>query len=179
MMNIIITGKVDIGKTAVCSKLLELLTKADHNCGGILSLKDSNGNIEVYDINSKKKALLAYFTHSELANGPKIGRYSFNKKGIEFGNKAIINTVNLEVLFIDELGYLELKDEGFKSAIKFIEKAKNKYVILVIRDILLKQFLDKINLKFKVFEITELNRNEMPKIIYSYIKQDRQHLGLL
>ena len=101
----------------------------------------------------------------------KTGRFYFYKSGLEFGNKAILeNLDSLDILVIDEVGYLELKGKGWFEA---IEKAMTKQkldMIFVVR----KRILEKVlklwqNKHFIVVDIA----NNSPEFIINQLL-DRQ-----
>jgi nucleoside-triphosphatase THEP1 len=72
-------------------------------------------------------------------------------------------------LFVDELGYLELRGEGFFNVMELLYSGKTKTSIVVIRKDLLSEFIPLLGPKLLIFEATISNRNELPKILFSYI----------
>ena len=170
-MDIIITGRVGIGKTTVCQKILGLARRAGCTCGGILTPKVVDGNtvkgIDVIDIKSGKRETLASL--EDVYDGPHIGRYFFKPSGIRFGIRAIENGASSDILMIDEIGYLELQGEGFVNALSLIKTKKVANSILVIRKALLPDFQPQLDRELSVFEVNLNNRNELPQRIYSYL----------
>ena len=166
-MVIIVTGAIGIGKSTVCRKLIEILRNRGYTCGGILTYKSADNNILVEDIQSGKKETLA--SSNSLYQGPRTAKYSFNPKGIDFGIQAIDRGTSAAFLVVDEIGYLELRGEGFVKILELIKASKVKDCILVIRRELLPSFLPQLPAAVLVFEATTSNRNQLPHDISSVL----------
>lgn len=161
-MHIIITGKVGIGKTTVCEKVVAMAKHLGHSCGGFLTPKSKQGII-IIDIQTGESKPLASFT--DTYKGPHIGRYFFNPEGISFGIKAIDAGVSSDILCVDEIGYLELKGEGFAKVLEVVRTGRVKNSILVIRKELLPEFLPWLEPRASIIETTIHNRSELPQKI--------------
>jgi nucleoside-triphosphatase THEP1 len=165
-MIIIITGAIGVGKTTVLAKLLKICRQHGYTCGGILTSKKEDSLI-IEDIQTGKKEMLAS-THN-IYSGPRTPKYYFNNAGIEFGIKAIEEGVTSDILFIDEIGRLELNVQGFHSATKKIKQWQIKNCILVIRQELLADFLPQLPPEPFIFETTAENRDQLPEEIVAII----------
>jgi len=161
-VNIIITGKVGIGKTTVCEKVVAIAKHLGYSCGGILTPKSKEGII-IVDVQTGETELLASLIN--IYEGPHIGQYFFNPEGINFGIKAIDRGISSDILFVDEVGYLELKGKGFIKIRELIRAEKVKNSILVIRKQLLLAFSAWLGSKVSIIETTINNRNELPQKI--------------
>ncbi len=166
-MLIIVTGAIGIGKTTVCQKLVQMARSQGYSCGGIVTLKAPDGSIIVEDVKTGNHKTLA--STSEIYDGPRTPKYFFNQTGIEFGIKAIEVGISADILFVDEIGHLELGGEGFFKAIELINTGKAKRSVLVIRKELLPLFLPRLSSEPLVFEVAEDNRNELPQEIWSFL----------
>ncbi len=162
-MIIIVTGDIGIGKTTVCRKLIEILRNEGHTCGGILTYKDVDESIIIEDIQSGEKEVLASTKNVYL--GPHTPKYFFNPKAIEFGIRAIDRGSSSDILFGDEIGYLELRGGGFVEILELIKAEKVKNSILVIRKELLSAFSARLGSRPLILETTSNNRNELPEKI--------------
>ena len=179
-MNIIITGQIGCGKTTVCKSLLLKLKDESFKCGGIISFKSPKGNIEVYSLTSQKKKTLALLdinvdnSNPDILEGLKTSKYYFCNEGIKFGNEAILNSLKTDVIFVDEIGQIELCGKGFIEALNLIESGLAKSMVIVIREDLLEKYLKKINFKkadlnFYIYNVNIKNRDELPDIILQKI----------
>lgn len=175
-MVIIVTGAIGIGKTTVCQKVIKITKSLGCTCGGILTYKDADKSIIIEDIQSGEKEALANINN--IYKGPHVGKYFFNPAGIEFGIRAIDRGSSSDILFVDELGYLELRGGGFVEILKLIKAEKVKDSILVIRKELLSAFSARLGSRPLILETTSNNRNELPEKIClllsrSFKKQDK------
>ena len=159
-MVIIVTGEIGIGKTTVCDKALKTLQSAGYFCGGILTYKADDGNLTVLDIQTGESRTLAS-TRAKY-RGPHTGKYFFSVDGIEFGLRTIEAGIATDILFVDEIGHLELSGEGFARSLELVKAQKAKNAILVIRKELLPAFLSQLDDNPSVFETTISTRNQLP-----------------
>lgn len=159
-MLIVITGDTGIGKTTVCQNLVQMVRGHGYSCGGVISHKEPDGGIAVEDIWGGRRERLA--GPRPLAEGPRTGRYFFYGEGIRFGTAAIENGLSADVLFVDELGPLELRREGFSRAIELVNSAGARPTVLVVRKELLRQYQARLTQEPVVFEITYGNRGNAP-----------------
>jgi nucleoside-triphosphatase THEP1 len=90
---------------------------------------------------------------SDNANDVMIGNYIFDNNGFITGQK-IINSLLLtqkEFIIIDEIGKLELAEQGFEPELgRFLNQTyllHHKTIVLVIRDYLLERCIAKYNLQ--------------------------------
>jgi len=166
-MHIILTGKTGIGKTTVCEKVIAMAEHHGHSCGGFLTAKCERGII-ITDIRTGEKKPLAGLT--DIYGGPRTWRYFFNPEGIEFGNRALSGGVTSEILFVDEIGHLELRGEGFAGAIEMVGTESVRNSIVVIRKKLLPEFLPRLCRGITVIETTRSNRDTLPQKIYNLLR---------
>ncbi len=173
-MVIIVTGAIGIGKTTVCRKLIETVRNRGYTCGGVLTYKATNKSIIIEDIQSGEKETLA--SSNSVYHGPHTAKYSFNPEGIAFGIKAIDRGIPSDILFVDEIGHLELRREGFIKVPELIKASKVKDCVLVIRKELLPAFLPWLDVVTPlVFETTVNNRNQLPIEIGAILIEKLSH----
>jgi len=169
-MVIIVTGAIGIGKTTVCRKLIEILRNEGHTCGGILTYKTADKVIIIEDIQSGEKEVLASTKNVYL--GPRTPKYFFNPKAIEFGIQAIDRDTSALLIVIDEIGYLELRGEGFAKVFEPTRASKIRNCVLVIRSELLPAFLLRLPTEVLVFETTRDNRDQLPQEISAVLFEE-------
>ena len=130
----ILSGNIRTGKTTA----LLNWTKTRKDCDGILCPDDVFGKRYFLEIKSKNEVELEVETESE--NTIKIGTFRFLKSAFQKANDYLIASAekkNHHYLIIDELGKLELKNEGLHfSAKKLIPKYmydEKQHLVLVVR----------------------------------------------
>lgn len=166
-MVIIVTGAIGVGKTTVCEKVIQMANNLGYSCGGIITPKAPDKSIIIVDIRTGGKKILASINN--IYQGPRIGKYFFNPDAIEFGNRAIDKGISSDVLFVDEVGYLELAGNGFSKVLDLIGMERVKNSILVIREALLPGFLARLNSNLSIIEVNTYNRNELPPKIWALL----------
>jgi nucleoside-triphosphatase len=144
----LLTAPIHTGKSTV----LQAIAAANElNCAGILVpnynglkvLQDAD-TLEVYPFEKKMQ---------DAADDVVVGKYIFSKKAFVTAQYILAETVYLEkdIIFIDEIGKLELEGKGLEPALgKIIESLKNteyKKVIAVVRDYLVDEVITKYNLQ--------------------------------
>lgn len=167
-MRILLTGKIGIGKTSVCEKIVERAKKNGFTCCGVLTrrLEEGGGNtgLLVEDISTGNKKVLAHrITDGKIPKGIRFCNFIFIESAIEFAKKALFKRGDL--LVIDEFGYLELEGRGFKNALLAFKSEINKNSILVVRNELKEEVSKLLGCDFKVFEVNQKNREELPEVI--------------
>ncbi len=162
-MLIIVTGNTGTGKTTVCEKVLRIAKNLGYSCGGVITNKAEDSSILIEDVRSGDREELA--STKNIYQGPRTGKYSFTPAGIEFGTKAINRGISCDILFIDEIGHLELRGEGFTQTLELVRADSSKNCILVIRSALLPAFLPQLPKTPLIFQTTTSNRDELPQEI--------------
>jgi nucleoside-triphosphatase THEP1 len=139
---IIITGKINSGKTSACKTLISEQKRQKKEVGGILSLpvwrRGEKNTYYAVDIATEEGTLLA--TTGPVSPCIRYGRFRFPLSGFVFACSALYRAAGLsdlpaaEMIIIDELGPLELLDRGFAPALKTILQTYTGTLILVTRE---------------------------------------------
>jgi len=147
----IVSGLVQSGKT---TRLFEFVKK-QNSIDGILApiVNGKRKLIHIYS-NEMKELEVAEADSSTIS----VGKYHFLKETFDWANKKLIESFNSkpEWLVVDEVGKLELNNEGLHSAINNILNSNTEIkIILVIRKCLVEQVLEKYKIE-KPFEELEM-----------------------
>ncbi len=147
--NIFILSKpIQSGKT---TSLMEWC-KGKNNVTGILT-PDIEGSRKLYDIINKTYIDFEAkqpFTDTNIVS---IGKYNFLEHVFEKAQQIILNQTDSDFLIIDEIGRLELnQSKGLEPALgiiikKYLNKEISSNLILVIRDYLLEECIEKYQLQ--------------------------------
>lgn len=157
---VLITGKINSGKTASIINLVEKeRAKGNSPTGVIAHGVFENGikiGFDVEDIASGEKIPLARV--SEVFDiSFSVGRFTFSAKGFDFACKALLRFKPGGVVFIDEAGPLELKGGGYAECLHALLKSGIAKIYIVVRDDCVKEFIEKF-LQGENIEITERNK---------------------
>ncbi|MBN2517717.1 MAG: AAA family ATPase [Candidatus Altiarchaeota archaeon] len=156
-MDIIITGQPGVGKTTVCERLILILKKNGLRCGGVLSPWVPEG-FDIVDIQTGEARPFARLGKGEVT----VGSFVFDRKGVDFALGALENSRDCDVIFIDEIGSLELRGGGLMPAVKLLA-ASDTPLIIISRSWLSNQVKELLSKRtFLTFEATEANREDLP-----------------
>lgn len=149
-MIVIITGKIDSGKT---TKLVSVYNESNSGDGFIIKKVYKQENHIGQDILrlstwtrkpfSLMKSLVPQHWDEALCYGP----YSFSAQGFSFANSIITDALqmNSEPLYIDEIGPLELQGKGF-SDILTLALASRKSLYITVRETCLHAVTEKFDI---------------------------------
>lgn len=169
---ILLIGRRGVGKTTVCQAVAELAYRRGYQPGGVVTpaLYDSYGakvGFEAVDVGSGDCWLLAR-TDQELG-GPQVGPYSFDPaalaRALRVLRKAIV--AGCDLFIVDEIGPLELEQgEGFAPILDLLPAKWPTHTLIVARPELLDRLRRRLrNTRPTVFNVTEENRDELPRQI--------------
>ncbi|MGD9580747.1 MAG: nucleoside-triphosphatase [Vampirovibrionia bacterium] len=173
---IIITGKKHEGKSSLALKLAKFARKNNYKVKGIISISENENQkrcgYKALDLETNKVTPLA--TTKEINNyKEKCGPFFFYKEGFEFTSKILDNNFfeNNEIIFIDEVGKLELKEEGFYKQINnALLSEKQLAIVLVIRDEYINLIEEKFNVKAtNIIKVAEKNYQSSKETFISAI----------
>lgn len=156
-MKTFLTGRPGIGKTTVCLKAIELLCQRGVRCGGVVSREVREGGartgFEFVDVETKQAFPLA----SNSGAGPRVGKYRVDLAGIARA-VAILRGTKADVVFVDEIGPMELKSRDFKYTADELVRI-DKHLVAVVHN--------RLAASFNCIEITAANRDTIPGEIAS------------
>ncbi len=174
----LITGDKDSGKTTFTKKVIKLLSHYGIKCGGVVTEKKSNSNIIDYyatDIQTNESVLLCT---SRKINQPyfKTMHFYFDRNGVDYGIEFIKNAIDKKLIFIDEVGRLEILNYGWSRIIEILLDMK-KHQVWTVRNRYVKPLLRKfmINEAF-VFDINDDTPDETAQFIINKIFTDDENI---
>jgi len=139
----ILTGVIRSGKTTA----LLHWSKSRNDVDGLLCPDDANG--KRYFLKLKNKTIFKLEAEAETEAIVTIGNFKFLRSAFNEANHYLIleaSKTERQYLIIDEIGKLELKNEGLhvstKALISQFKSNDNTHLILVVRDYLLDAVLE-------------------------------------
>lgn len=139
----ILTGAIRSGKTTA----LLHWSKNRNDVDGLLCPDDANG--KRYFLKLKNKTIFKLEAEAETEAIVAIGNFKFLRSAFNEANDYLIleaSKTERQYLIIDEIGKLELKNEGLhvstKALISQFRSKNNTHLILVVRDYLLDAVLE-------------------------------------
>ncbi|MDZ7764952.1 MAG: nucleoside-triphosphatase [Melioribacteraceae bacterium] len=148
---ILFSGPIHSGKTTRLQKFI-----ADKNCDGIVApVNDGKRYIQRIKTGEIKPL------ETENEDAIVIGKYKFSKETMEWARQQIQESLqsNIDYLVIDEVGKLEMVDQGYEPMVNFVVdkfKKENLFdLILVVRESLVDQVIEKYKLKDCNYEFAD------------------------
>lgn len=154
----ILTGNIRSGKTTT----LLNWSKNRKDVDGLLCPDNSNGKRYFQKLKTQEKFQLE-MEDSDKDNLISVGKFRFLKSAFENANQYLIacSKENPNYLVFDELGKLELKNQGLHEAAKVLvknhESTSISHLILVVRTSLVEQILKHYNIQnYELISIDDL-----------------------
>ncbi len=134
-----LVGGIGSGKTAVGLRLLSLLRSYGIGAGGILAPRILKGEetigYSIIDLSTNATHPFAGLEPSDV----QIGKFYISQAGLDVAERTIVKALNeRSVVFIDEIGRLELEGGGHAGAIRQLLQS-NSVPVLLVRDTLVEQ----------------------------------------
>jgi nucleoside-triphosphatase THEP1 len=148
---ILFRGPIHSGKTTRLQKFI-----ADKSCDGIIA-PVIDGKRYIQRIKTSEIRLL----ETESEDAIVIGKFKFSKETMEWAKRQIKESLqsNVDYLVIDEVGKLEMIDQGYEPMVSIaVDKFKKENsfdLILVVRESLVDDVIKKYGLADYVIEISK------------------------
>jgi len=159
MGNILLTGKPGIGKTTLVRKVVEQL--GNIKAGGFYTQEIRENSVRVgFRITTLdgRRGILAHVNHKGKF---RVGKYGVNLGDIdEIAVSSILNSLDRDLILIDEIGKMELYSEKFKEVVvKALETGRVLGTIRLGRD----EFTNEIKKRndTRIIEVTLENRDPL------------------
>jgi iron complex transport system ATP-binding protein len=170
----IITGSVGEGKTTQIQKIVETLKNQNISTGGIVSPRIiENGTTTGYDIlDIGTNERVAFLRKTGEEKSPQIGSYSILSEGIKKGHDVLKKSRNNhQVTVIDEVGRLELDNQGWADHIRELLSSTKNHLILSVRDRFIEEVIDKWSLKdCTVLDVLDHDHEKSSRIIANQLR---------
>ncbi len=172
---IIITGNKQSGKSTFAAELADTLKNKNIKIAGIISQGIWKNNrregFDLIDLKTNKIYPLAKRINNSDQHG--ITCFKFLKTGLNAGYLALMpeQCYNAKVIFIDEIGRLEMKNYGWSRFLSPLLAIKSALHIWVVR----KKFVEEICSIWKVgnTEIVNIDdKNSLSRMVKICMKQD-------
>ncbi|MEO9870801.1 nucleoside-triphosphatase [Ekhidna sp.] len=158
----ILTGEIQSGKSTALSEWIDDIEKQGMRVGGLLNLVIDSKKWFL-DIASKERWSMERLQENDSPIN--VGRYIFSEKAFDQARKTL-NESNApyDYFIVDEIGKLELKNLGLEPALshflEHIQSVSIQNLILVVRDSLVDEVLEKYKLPIKAI----LEKEDVPSL---------------
>lgn len=160
IMIYILTGPVHSGKSTFLKRLVDQLKNENIRIHGFLTVcvrKDQE--IVGYDLlDLKEERTIPFIRREGQKEWERVGGYFFIPAGLAEAKFLIASCTKADILVVDEIGPLELREKGLWSSLRHLLLSPPKVLILTVRRNILEDFLrftgDE---KAEIFDIQEEN----------------------
>ncbi|NJO88009.1 MAG: DUF2478 domain-containing protein [Chloroflexia bacterium] len=147
---VIVTGKIDVGKTSFVQQLIEAFKEKQLKVSGIYSRKVYENNKRIgYDLVDIKTNTFEPFLQINGKQRDGIGMFKILPRGLQFGIESLksANNGNSDIVIVDEIGKLELSGKGWIGQVKQLITLQQTHLLLVINEKFLEEFSEQLDLK--------------------------------
>lgn len=168
---IILTGERGVGKTTACREAVTLAQTKEYTCGGIITLTQPDGELDVLDVNGGEVRRLTLLPDAKPAIIQ--GCFRFDPDTMGWGNMALARATPCQLLVVDELGPLELEQQrGWKTAFDVLQKGNFALALAVVRpELVVKAQLRLPSSATTVLTVTLENRDSLPPILLDMLER--------
>ncbi len=170
---IILTGNPGDGKTNMIKDLTKNEQLKDLEFFGFYSegdwVDDERDSYHLIDIQTQASELLC--ERKDPVSEWRAGPFNFRQRGLEFGCK-VLDSIPAEsdgcIVIIDEIGPLELKDEGWGKCMSHLVGNQAR-MIWTVRPTLLDAVIAKWGLDYKVIQVRRSSKEQVMESIRSFL----------
>ncbi len=140
---IIVTGKINSGKTTFLKQLIEKEKREGNFPTGIIAPGIFSGKAKIgYDVvNIASEIAMPLARPRPFAKGNiEFGKFYFSEKAFQFAENALMNFKSGGVVFLDEAGPMELNGQGHAASIRALLNSDIARLYIVVREELVNQF---------------------------------------
>jgi nucleoside-triphosphatase THEP1 len=170
-VNVILTGKRNVGKTTVVERVVRRLEDRDLDPVGFYTAGGPE-TLELVGVQSGDRTHFASQSE-EFEDSISVGRYAVDPEAIKRG-RALARQEG-DVLVVDEIGKLERRGEGFAPFLRELDTAQYDGVLLSVRQGVVPYVREQFSPvpQIERIVVTESNRDDLPARIASLLTQDQ------
>lgn len=160
----IITGPRRAGKSTLCMDILQYLKNNNKDAGGVIT--PQNSIRWMYFVRDDRKIR---FEAKKGEESIQVGKFHIHKGNMQQAIIQIERSLEIEYLFVDEIGILEMNKGGFYPV---LEKAfsREQGNIFVVRESLVEDILDSYDFNHN-FQIIRVKKSQYKKSL-DFIKSE-------
>jgi nucleoside-triphosphatase THEP1 len=169
---IILTGERGAGKTSVCREAVTLAQAKEYTCGGILTLTQPDGELDVLDVSSGETRRLTLPPDAKPAIIQ--GRFRFAPETFGWGNTILARATPCQLLVVDELGPLELEQQrGWTKAFDVLQRKNFTLALAIVRPELVVKAQPRLpSNATTVLSVTTEDRDSLPAMLLEILERN-------
>lgn len=172
---ILLTGPVGSGKTELAHKIFWEMKRRGYKVGGLLSFgygvgKKRDGYRGLNLLTGEKFEIASIKGDKEWE---RTGSYFFYPEGLKMAEKAVEKAIGSALLIIDEIGPLEMRGRGLFNVFQKVLKKHKGYILVIVRESLLKEILKMIGEKVRIFTVKKEAYWEILRVLNVLKKEEK------
>ena len=141
---IIITGKINSGKTTMLEKLVDEEKSMEYSPSGIIARGVFEGDTKIgFDVTDLSSGITTPLARIDKVfdDGFSVGKYFFSNVAFKFAQNALLKYQPNGVVFLDEAGPLELDGRGYAECLTTLINSDISRLYIAVRDECLNEFI--------------------------------------
>lgn len=175
MKTVVITGKKNSGKTFLLNQIVEFLKQQKISYDGIISIPVIDNGIKIgFDSLRLADEKLSLLCRKDYISSLSTTYYSFNTETFSAANDILkrLRLKKTEILIIDEIGTLEIRDEGWAYLLTNTINIFSGILIITLRKNLIFKLIEKFKLNPKeIIDLDEIKFEDAKSMIYAIISE--------
>ncbi|GET29399.1 hypothetical protein SD074_16010 [Prolixibacter sp. SD074] len=172
----ILSGERGQGKTGYAREIINLLRQKGVSVNGIYSDRvlndDETIGYDIVDIKSGEREIFLRLTGEPQFE--QIGRYYIHPNGLRMGtNSLLTDGSECDLVVIDEVGQLELKDSGWSDSLNQLVQKNQCHLLLTTRTRYADEFISRLNgADISVYDLSAYRPEAIGHSILSHIRNE-------
>jgi nucleoside-triphosphatase THEP1 len=176
----LVTGDIEVGKTTVVGRVVELARSRGYVCAGVWSpahiVDGHKTGIETVDLSTGERRLLAHMATE--GTEMQLGRYVFAPTVLAWANDVLAKAIAAQpdLLIIDEIGPLELEQrDGLAPALAPLAAGRVPRALVIVRAWLVDAFQARLpGIPTVVFVVEAKTRQSLPARMVDWLFETQQ-----
>lgn len=170
----ILSGERGQGKTWYIREIINLLRQEEITVSGIYSDRvmneDTTIGYDVVDIKSGEREVFLRLTGEPQFE--QIGRYYIHPNGLRMGTNSLLTTgSDCDIVVIDEVGQLELKDRGWSDSLNQLRHRNQRHLLLTTRTRYADELISRLNgADILVYDLSAYSPEAIGHSVLSHIR---------
>jgi nucleoside-triphosphatase THEP1 len=155
---LVVTGGIGAGKTTLVRAIAENMGYGHLKVSGFYCPRIlKNGQVIGYDlVDVVSNERVPFLRITGENDEERIGRFFISPQGLKFGNDILSNSIHSDLIIIDEVGRLELAENGWFNALDRIVSNQHSHLLLSIRENFVGDLLQRLDLSVeKIFYVAD------------------------
>jgi len=143
---VIVTGPINSGKSTYLAELIARERESERVVSGVIAHGVFAGDRKIgYDVEDIAGGTIRPLARAHSGPRPhrEVGRFSFSVDALEFARRALLGFAPGGVVFVDEIGPLELSGDGYAPCLPALFESSIDKLYIVVRESLVDRVVER------------------------------------